>query len=164
MSVALYPGSFDPVTYGHVDVAIRAAKIFPRLIIAIYETPRKELTFSTEERLAMMRQAVYDHSNIEVISYSGLTVDLARRVGAKVIVRGLRGYYDFELEYQMALTNQKLDPAIDTVCLMTSLEHAFVSSSTVKEVFFAGGCVENMVPPHVITALRAKRRESSRGQ
>jgi pantetheine-phosphate adenylyltransferase len=153
MTRALYPGSFDPVTFGHVDIATRAAQIFEHLTVAIYETPNKELAFSAQERVEMMREALSEIPNIDVLSYNGLTVDFARHIGAKVLVRGLRVIYDFELEYQMALTNQKLGPDIDTVCLMTSLEYAFVSSSLVKEIFRAGGCIDGLVPPHVIQAL-----------
>lgn len=157
MTIALYPGTFDPVTYGHIDIAVRAAKIFDHLIIGVIsERPAKALTFTVQERVEMMREALRDYPNIEVTSYSGLTVNFARQRGAKVIVRGLRVVSDFELEYQMALTNRKLGPDIDTVCLMTSLEHAFVSSSIVKEVFFAGGCIKDIAPPHVIAALQSK--------
>lgn len=156
MTKAIYPGSFDPVTFGHVDIATRAAGIFEHLTVAVYARPKKNLTFDVKERVEMMRTALQDVPNIDVKSYSGLTVSFAREQGAKVIVRGLRVMYDFELEYQMALTNQKLGPDLDTVCLMTSLDYAFVSSSIVKEVFSAGGCIEGLVPPHVITALREK--------
>ncbi len=156
MTKALYPGTFDPVTYGHIDIATRAAKIFEYLTVAIYDQPLKNLFFSTAERVEMMREALRGYTNIEVESYSGLTVNFARQKGARVIVRGLRVVYDFELEYQMALTNYKLAPDVDTVCLMTSQEYAFVSSSIVKEIFLAGGCVEGLVPPHVIGALGRK--------
>jgi len=156
MTRALYPGTFDPVTYGHIDIATRAAKIFEQLTVAIYDRPSKNLLFSTTERVEMMREALRDYPNIEVGSYSGLTVNFAQRRGAQVLVRGLRVVYDFELEYQMALTNRKLAPGVDTICLMTSQEYAFVSSSIVKEIFLAGGCVEGLVPPHVIAALRKK--------
>ncbi|MBC7258034.1 MAG: pantetheine-phosphate adenylyltransferase [Chloroflexi bacterium] len=153
MTTAVYPGTFDPVHYGHVDIAKRAAKIFDRLIVAVYDRPLKNLLFSPEERLSMIRQALCDMPNVELDTYGGLTVEYLRRRGAQVIVRGLRVTYDFELEYQMALTNKKLAPEIETVCLVTSLEHAFLSSSIVKEVAIAGGCIEQMVPPHVATAL-----------
>ena len=149
------------MTFGHVDIATRAARIFEHLTVAIYETPNKELAFSARRRVDMMRQALADIPNIDVLSYNGLTVDFARNVGAKVLVRGLRVMYDFELEYQMALTNQKLGPDIDTVCLMTSLEYAFVSSSLVKEIFRAGGCIEGLVPPHVVEALDQRFRRDA---
>lgn len=156
MTKALYPGTFDPVTYGHIDIAMRAADIFSHLVVAIYDRPLKNLLFTTAERVEMMREALRDRPNIEVLSYTGLTVNFARSQGAKVIVRGLRVISDFELEYQMALTNRKLGPDMETVCLMTSLEYAFLSSSIVKEIFLAGGCVDGLVPPHVIAALRHK--------
>ncbi|NLS77236.1 MAG: pantetheine-phosphate adenylyltransferase [Chloroflexi bacterium] len=156
MITALYPGTFDPVTYGHIDIATRASCLFDRLIVGIYDRPQKNITFTAEERVEMMRESLRHIPHVQVVSYSGLTVNFARAHGAKVLVRGLRAISDFELEYQMALTNQKLAPDIDTICLMTTLEHAFLSSSIVKDVFRSGGCVQQLVPPHVITALRAK--------
>ena len=156
MTIAVYPGTFDPVHFGHLDIARRAATIFDQVIVAVYDRPLKNLLFSTEERLTMMKEALEDLLNIEVDTYGGLTVEYLRERGAQVIVRGLRVTYDFELEYQMALTNKKLASEIETVCLMTSLEHAFLSSSIVKEVAIAGGCVDAMVPPNVAEALVAK--------
>ncbi|MBC7223777.1 MAG: pantetheine-phosphate adenylyltransferase [Anaerolineae bacterium] len=159
MTVAVYPGTFDPVHYGHLDIATRAAKIFDRLIISVYDRPLKTLLFTAEERLQLMREAVKDLPNVEVCTYSGLTVDHVKAVGGTVIVRGLRVISDFELEYQMALTNKKLAPEVETICLMTSLKYAFVSSSTLKEVALAGGCVDEMAPPHVARALQRKFKE-----
>ena len=156
MITALYPGSFDPIHYGHVDIAKRAAQLFDKLIWAVYDRPLKNLLFTTEERLKFMRQAAQDTPNIEVVPYHGLTVEYARLRGAKVMVRGLRVTYDFEIEYQTALTNRQLAEEIDTVCLMTTLKYAFVSSSTVKEVAFAGGSIHEMVPPYVETALKQR--------
>ncbi|MGQ9626638.1 MAG: pantetheine-phosphate adenylyltransferase [Anaerolineae bacterium] len=156
MVIAVYPGTFDPVHYGHLDIAKRAAEIFDHLFIAVYDGSLKNLLFSTEERLALMRQAVQDIPNITVESYRGLTVEYVRRKSGRVIVRGLRVTYDFELEYQMALTNKKLAPEIETFCLVTSLQYAFLSSSIVKEVAMAGGCIREMVPPHVVSALQSK--------
>jgi len=156
MTKALYPGTFDPVTFGHIDIAVRAAKLFDHLTVAVYDRPNKNILFSTAERVDLMREALQDHANITVVSYSGLTASFARQIGAQVLVRGLRVVSDFELEYQMALTNYKLAPDIDTICLMTSQDYAFISSSMIKEIFLAGGCVEGMVPPHVIAALRRK--------
>jgi pantetheine-phosphate adenylyltransferase len=159
MHIAVYPGTFDPVHYGHLDIAGRAATIFDHLIVAVYDRPFKNLLFSVEERLEMMRKALQEIPNISVESYGGLTVEYVRQKGARVIVRGLRIAYDFELEYQMALTNKKLAPEIESICLMTSLEYAFLSSSIVKEVAMVGGCVEKMVPPHVVVALKRKFEE-----
>ncbi len=156
MTVALYPGSFDPIHYGHIDIAKRAAQLFDKLIWAVYDRPLKSLMFTPEERLEFMRQAAKDTPNIEVMRYHGLTVEFARRQGAKVMVRGLRVTYDFEIEYQTALTNRQLAQDIDTVCLMTSHQYAFVSSSTLKEVAFAGGEVKQIVPPYVEAALRKR--------
>ena len=156
MATAIYPGSFDPITNGHVDIATRAASLFDHLVVAVYDRPLKTLLFSTAERLSMVRAALKDLPNVEVKSYDGLTVNFARGVGAHVIVRGLRVLSDFELEFQMALTNRKLAPEIDTVCLMTGQEHAFLSSSIAKEIAMMGGCLDEMVPAHVTAALKEK--------
>lgn len=130
MTIAVYPGSFDPIHNGHLDIALRAARLFDRLIWAAYDRPvGKNLLFSTEERVDFMRQATRDAPNIQVMTYQGLTVEFARRVGAKAIVRGLRVTYDFEIEYQLALTNAMQAEEIETICLMTSARYAFVSSS-----------------------------------
>lgn len=156
MTIAIYPGSFDPIHNGHVDIAHRAARLFERVIWAAYDRPLKNLLFSEQERLEFMRQAVRDVPNIEVRSYHGLTVEFARQMGAKAIVRGLRVTYDFEIEYQMALTNAQQAPEIDTVCLMTSMRYAFVSSSILKEIALAGGDISEMVPPFVATRLKQR--------
>jgi pantetheine-phosphate adenylyltransferase len=156
MNVALYPGTFDPVHYGHIDIATRSADMFGRLVIGVYDRPLKNLLFSTEERVALVRRALAHLPNVTVTSYSGLTVEFARQQGASVMVRGLRVTYDFELEYQMALTNRSLAPEVETVLLVTSLQYAFVSSSIVKEVALAGGCVDKMVPGFVQRALKEK--------
>ena len=156
MTTAVYPGTFDPVHYGHIDIATRAATIFDHLIVAVYARPLKNLLFNSEEHIALMREAVADLPNVTVEGYDGLTVDYVRQKGAQVMVRGLRVTFDFELEYQMALTNKKLAPDVETICLFTRLEHAFLSSSIVKEVALVGGCVDAMVAPHVQTALQVK--------
>jgi len=156
MTVAIYPATFDPITNGHIDIAERAAAIFDKLIVAVYARPLKRLLFSTEERLAMTRQALNHLSSVSVESYNCLTVDFARQKRARVVVRGLRVLSDFEWEFQLALTNRKLAPDIDTVCLMTSQEYSFLSSSVVKEVAMAGGCIDSMVPTHVVSALKRK--------
>ena len=158
MNTAIYPGSFDPLTNGHVDIATRAAALFDHLIIAVYDRPLKNLLFSTDERIAMAREAVKGLTNVTVESYSGLTVNFARSVGAGVIVRGLRALSDFELEFQMALTNRKLAPDIDTICLIPKQEYTFLSSSVTKEIAMVGGCVDQMVPVHVAAALQEKFR------
>lgn len=154
MTIAIYPGTFDPVHLGHVDIATRAAALFDRLIIAVYDRPMKNLLFPPPKRVEMMTRAMAHLPNVTVQSYSGLTVDFARSVGAGVIVRGMRVIKDFELEYQMALTNRQLAPDIDTVCLMTSLTYAFLSSTIVREIAIAGGSVRELVPSHVCEELR----------
>lgn len=160
MSIAIYPGSFDPIHYGHIDIAKRAAKIFDKLVWAVYDRPLKNLLFSTEERMKFMRQAAKEASEetskIEVVSYSGLTVDFARRVGARAMVRGLRVTFDFDAEFQTALTNRQQSDEIETVCLFTSLRYAFVSSSTLKEIAFLDGRIDEMVPPYVEAELRRR--------
>jgi len=156
MTVAVYPGAFDPITNGHVDIATRSSALFDRLIVAVYDRPLKNLLFSTAERVAMVEEALMGLSNVTVQSYSGLTVNYVQDMGARVIVRGLRVLSDFELEFQMALTNRKLAPGIDTVCLMTGHPFAFLSSSITKEIAMVGASVETMVPPHVAVALKEK--------
>jgi pantetheine-phosphate adenylyltransferase len=157
--VALYPGTFDPIHLGHVDIAARAAGIFDELWVAVYDRPAKNLLFTVEERVALARDALADLPNLHVVPYGGLTVEFAGQVGARVIVRGLRVISDFELEYQMALTNRQLASEIEFVCLMTRQVHAFLSSSIVKEIALLGGDVSGMVPPHVAAALEEKHRE-----
>jgi pantetheine-phosphate adenylyltransferase len=157
--MALYPGTFDPVHLGHVDIVTRASKIFEKVVVAVYDRPAKDLMFSVDERVALAQEAMEGLPNVRVDRYGGLTVEFAREVGARAIVRGLRVISDFELEYQMALTNRELAPEIEFVCLMTRQAHAFLSSSIVKEVALLSGDVSDMVPPHVAQALEARRRE-----
>ncbi len=156
MPVAIYPGTFDPVHNGHIDIATRAASLFEHLTVAVYARPVKNLLFGTEERKAMIVEALDHVPNLSVETYNILTVDFARQVGAQAIVRGLRVISDFELEFQMALTNKKLAPEIEFVCLMTRQEYAFISASTVKEIAMLGGCMDGMVPASVASALRAR--------
>ena len=156
MVTALYPGSFDPVTVGHVDVATRASRLFEKLIISVYETPSKDLLFNTEERLQLMKDACSHLPNVEVIKFSGLVVRCAKCVGAQVIVRGLRSGSDFEYEFDMAFMNRKLEPEVDLVCFMTSQDYMFVSASLLKEVARLGGDITEMVPPNVAKAVYSK--------
>ncbi len=156
MPNAIYPGTFDPVHNGHIDIATRAAKLFDHLTLAVYARPLKNLLFTTEERKVMIERALGHIPNLTVTTYRQLTVDFARQVDAQVIVRGLRVISDFELEFQMALTFKKLAPDIEVACLMTSQEYAFLSASTVKEIAMLGGCVTSMVPPHVAESMQAK--------
>lgn len=156
MITALYPGSFDPVTHGHLDIATRASKIFDRLIIGVYARPQKELLFTVEERVDLIEKAVAHLPNVDVRAYSGLTVDFAREIGAKVIIRGLRMSADFELEFDMALMNKRLADEVETLCMMTAAQYQFLSSSLLKEVAQLGGCLEEFVPKHVAAALWKK--------
>ncbi len=155
--IAIYPGTFDPIHFGHTDIARRAAQLFGRVVVAIYDRPSKQLLFSTEERMALAREALCDIPNIEVRSYKGLTTAFAESLGARVLVRGLRVISDFELEYQMALTNNQLAPQLETVCLMTRKEYAFLTASILKEVFMLGGDVSTLAASHVVAALTRKR-------
>jgi pantetheine-phosphate adenylyltransferase len=153
---ALFPGTFDPIHYGHIDIAQRAARLFDEIIMAVYDRPLKSLMFEPGERMALVQQAFQGNPKIKVTGYSGLTIDYARKVQAQVIVRGLRVFSDFEFEFRMALANQRLATDIDTVALITAEEHTFLSSSTVREIATLGGDVSSMVPPFVDRALRAK--------
>jgi len=156
LTIAIYPGSFDPITNGHFDIATRAAKLFEKLIIGVYDTPDKHLLFTTDERLEFIRQAIVNLSNVEVKSFTGLTVDFARKVGAQAMVRGLRMGADFEREFDLAMMNKKLSPELELVCLMTNQEYQFLSSSLLKEAARLGGNIDSFVPKHVATALRRK--------
>ncbi|RLC94308.1 MAG: pantetheine-phosphate adenylyltransferase [Chloroflexi bacterium] len=156
MRIALYPGSFDPVTRGHVDIAQRAAALFDQLVLGVFDTPAKNLLFTTEERVDLVKQAVSHLPNVTVRAYSCLTVEFVKEIGAKFIVRGLRMGSDFEREFDMALMNQRLDPQIDTVCLMSNAEYQFISSSLLKEVAEGGGNVNVFVPECVAVALKKK--------
>ena len=156
MTTALYPGAFDPITNGHLDIATRATKLFQKLVIGVYDTPGKNLLFTTEERVDLARQSVADIPNIEVESFTGLTIDFAKEIGAQTIVRGLRIGADFEREFEMALMNKKLAPDCELVCFMASLKYQFLSSSLLKEVVSLGGYVEDLVPKPVAKALKKK--------
>ncbi len=147
---ALYPGTFDPVTNGHTDVVRRAAALFDSLIVAVYEGSHKSVTFNVKERVQMFREAIADTKNVEVMSFSGLTVDFARETGANAIVRGLRITSDYEYESAMALMNRHLDNDIETVCLFSSIENQYVSSSRVKEIAALGGKISGLVPSNVV--------------
>jgi len=154
--MAIYPGSFDPITNGHLDIATRAARLFEKLIIGVYDAPSKNLLFTTEERVDLVRQAIVNLPKVEVEAFSGLTVDFAKKIGAQVIVRGLRMSGDFEREFDMAMMNRNLYPELEVVCLMASLKYQFLSSSLLKEVANQSGNIEDLVPQHVAIALRKK--------
>ena len=153
---AVFPGSFDPIHNGHIDIATRAAKLFHEVYVAVYDRPLKSLLFPPEVRLAMTEEAFRDNPRIKVIGYSTLTVNFCRSINAKVIVRGLRVFSDFEYEFRMALANHQLAPEIETVSLITTKEHSFLSSSTVREIASLGGDVSSMVPAHVFELLTEK--------
>ena len=156
MVTALYPGSFDPVTVGHVDIVTRAAKQFKKLVVAVYDTPSKDLLFATDERDQLMKDACRHIPNVEVTRFSGLVVRYAKDIGAGVIVRGLRSGSDFEYEFDMAFMNRRLEPDVDLVCFMTSQDYMFVSASLLKEVAKLGGDITEMVPPNVAQAVYTK--------
>ena len=156
MIIGIYPGSFDPITNGHIDIATRASKLFDKIIIAIFSTPDKQLFFSIEERVDMAKKAVAHLPKVEVESYSELTVDFAKKVKANVMVRGLRMSADFEREFEMAMMNKKLYPNLELICFMASQEYQFLSSSLMKEAASLGGNINSLVPRHVAEALKNK--------
>ena len=153
---AVYPGTFDPFTNGHGDLLRRAARLFPRLILAVARNPQKSPLFTLEERLAIARQAIGDLPEVEIDSFDMLTVDYVRSKGAQVIVRGVRAVSDFEFEFAMALMNRKIDEEIETVFLMPSQAYTYLSSRLVKEVALLGGNVDDLVPPLAATLLKAR--------
>ena len=159
---AVYPGTFDPVHLGHIDIAKRAAHAFDEVIVAVYDRPAKKLLFSIEERVSMMRNAMKGVTNVRVAEYSGLTVDYMRQVKAFAMIRGLRVFSDFELEFRMALANRRLAPEIEVVNFIADERHLFISSSTIREISSLGGDVSSMVPPEVATALAAKFNDPKR--
>lgn len=156
MRIAIYPGSFDPVTKGHVDIIERSAKMFDILIVAVLNNNSKSPLFSVDERVNMLHKVTSHIDNVKVDSFSGLLVDYAKKTNASVIIRGLRAVTDFEYELQMAQTNRIMDNNVDTIFLTTSLEYAYLSSSTVKEVAFCEGEVEKFVPPYVVEKIKEK--------
>lgn len=153
-SVAVYPGSFDPITNGHLDLIERGAKLFDRLIIAILRNEDKEPLFTVEERMEMLREVVRDYPNVEVATFNGLLVDFARQNGANAIIRGIRAISDYEYELQMALMNRRLCPSVETVFLMAGEAYSFISSRLVKQVIALGGNITGLVPPSVAVRLK----------
>ena len=156
MTIAIYPGTFDPITNGHLDIAIRASHLFEKLIIGVYARPSKNIMFTTEERVNLIKQAIAECPNIEVALFNGLVVDFARKTGAQTIVRGLRAGADFDREFEMALMNKKLSPECELVCLMANLKYQFLSSSLLKEVASLGGYIDDLVPEAVGKALKTR--------
>jgi pantetheine-phosphate adenylyltransferase len=154
--IAIYPGSFDPVTYGHIDITKRGLKLFDRIIVAILHNPGKKSLFTLDERLEMLHESMAGIENIEFDTFDGLLVDYAQQRGAHAILRGMRAVSDFEYEFQLALMNRKLNRDVETVFLMTALRWIFTSSSIIKEAARFGGDVSDMVPPGVNRRIKAK--------
>lgn len=161
MVSALYPGSFDPVTRGHLDLVERALPLFDRLTVAVARNSSKQATFAVDERVRMLQEVLPDDDRLVVTSFSGLVVDFCRSQGIGAILRGVRTVSDFEYEYQMALTNRHLAPAIETVFVMPSVQFSYVSSSLIREIVRNGGDVSSFLPPSVERALRERLRPPS---
>ena len=153
MTTAIYPGRFDPVTAGHLDILQRASHLFEKVVMAVFEAPERQTLFTTEERVRLIEAAAAGLSNVEVRSFSGLVVDYAQAQGATAIVRGIRMHADFEYEFEMALMNRKLAPNVDVVCLMTDGRYQFVRATLLKEVARLGGDISGLAPDNVIAAL-----------
>jgi pantetheine-phosphate adenylyltransferase len=155
---ALFPGTFDPITHGHLDLAQRAGRLFDRVVVAVADNPAKGALFTLDERVEMIRRATRGMKGLEVVSFDDLVVDCARRVGAQVMIRGLRAVSDFEFEFQMALMNRRLSPRLEVVFLMPSQKYTYLNSTLVKEVARLAGDVSDLVPHHVAELLRARLR------
>lgn len=158
--IAVYPGTFDPFTNGHIDLVQRALRLFPRLIVAVSRNPQKLPLFTLEERLAIINEAVRDVPGVEVDTFEALTVDYVRRKGARVIIRGVRAVSDFETEFAMALMNRRLSEDVETVFLMPNLSYTFLSSRLVKEVALLGGNVDDLVPPLASRLLKERASQT----
>lgn len=161
--LAIYPGSFDPITNGHFDLIERSSRIFDRLIVAVLTNAEKQPLFTVEERVAMLKEVTWDKKNVSVDTFSGLLVDYAVQKNARVIVRGIRAFSDYEYEIQMALMNRKLQPKLETMFLMPAESYAYVSSRLVKEISLRGGSVRDLVPPLVEERLVKKIASRERG-
>lgn len=153
--VGMYPGSFDPITYGHLDIIKRASKIVDKLFVCVLENNKKKPLFYTDIRVKMIKECIKEYDNVEVVSYSGLSVELANKLNANVIIRGLRATTDFEYELQMSQTNKKLDSNIETIFLTTDIKYSYLSSSTVKEIASFGGDIKEFVPPVIENEVKS---------
>jgi len=156
MTIAVYPGSFDPITNGHLDIIKRSSYVFDKIIVSVLNNPSKKPLFSLEERVEMIKKSTYDISNIEIDCFSGLLIDYLQKRNIKIIVKGLRAISDFEYEFQMALMNRKLNNNIETLFMMTNSQYSYLSSSLVKEVYRFGGCIDGLVPEIVIQKMKSK--------
>jgi len=154
--VLIYPGSFDPITNGHLDIITRAVHICDKLIVAVGSNESKKPVFTVEERIDMIKSSIGDMENVEVTSFSGLLVDFARKVNAKTIIKGLRAITDFEYEFQMALLNKKLEPEMETLFMMTNVKYSYLSSSAIREIARNGGCIEGLVPDSIRDKIMRK--------
>ncbi len=160
MKIAVYPGSFDPVTNGHLDIIERSSKIFDKVIVGVLSNNSKIPIFSVAERVEMLNEVTKNYENVEVDSFSGLLVNYLQNKNAKIIIKGLRAVSDFEYEFQMALMNKKLNPEIETLFMTTSSRYSYLSSSVVKEVAKLGGCLKELVPDEIITEVIKKLRDT----
>ena len=156
MKRAVYPGSFDPITNGHLDIIKRAARVFDEVIVAVLINPEKKGLFSVDERVELIKKVIVPYKNVRVESFSGLLIDLMKKDDAKIIIKGLRAVSDFEYEFQMALLNNKLDSSIDTFFMMTNAKYSYLSSSSVKQVAHFGGCIKGLVPDAVVHEVENK--------
>lgn len=156
MKVAIYPGSFDPVTNGHLDIITRGAKVFDKLIVGVLVNVDKKGLFDIEERVELIKRVTKDLPNVEVVSFNGLLIDFVKKYDSKVILKGLRAFSDFEYEFQMALMNSKLDPEVETLFMMTSAQYAYVSSSNIKQVAKFKGCLKGLVPEEIIPDIEKR--------
>jgi pantetheine-phosphate adenylyltransferase len=153
---AVFPGSFDPIHNGHINIATRASMLVDELVVAVYDKPLKNFLFSPEQRIKLVTDVFQENPKIKVVGYSGLTVNFCKEINAQVIIRGLRVFSDFEYEFRMALANHRLTPTVEVIALITSEEHSFLSSTTVREISSLGGDISTMVPPAVDKALKEK--------
>jgi len=156
MRIAVYPGSFDPITNGHLDIIKRASRVFDEVIVGVLVNPDKKGLFDIEERVLLIQQATKEYNNVKVESFSGLLVNFMKEKNARAIIKGLRAVSDFEYEFQMSLMNKKLDPNIETLFMMTNAKYSYLSSSSVKQVASFGGCIKGLVPEDIIPAIMEK--------